>query len=252
MLCPRCQSALDQGDIRCDRCGLKVDAMAGYGGLTVHTGPSAASSGPLANTAAGSPMALAGWGQATMVLLGAVALGQGLVLGLRFTHDTVTVNRLYLGTALVLLAAAVTFMAWFYRLRHNAGLWGRQRRSQGWAIWGWIVPGPFLWFPLQIAQDSLRATTTPATRRGRNALLAAWWASWVLAWISSVELHTVTGIGANGVTIQKTQFSFLLGSTVVSNALTVVAAVLALWVVRMLSGLQHVRMAQSGLEPTHA
>ncbi|KRE37436.1 hypothetical protein ASG73_07065 [Janibacter sp. Soil728] len=51
------------------------------------------------------------------------------------------------------------------------------RRSDVWAVLGWIVPIVSLWFPLQVVSDSLSAMRGATPRR----LLTIWWTAWLVA-----------------------------------------------------------------------
>lgn len=50
------------------------------------------------------------------------------------------------------------------------------RRSDLWAVLGWIVS---LWFPLQVVSDSWSAVRGPSPRR----LLTLWWTAWLVAMV---------------------------------------------------------------------
>ena len=67
---------------------------------------------------------------------------------------------------IAVLCTIPVFLVWFSRVRHNAGLWGPQRRSRGWAIGAWFTPVVNLWFPYQIAAD---AVTPHADEPGAGA-----------------------------------------------------------------------------------
>lgn len=51
------------------------------------------------------------------------------------------------------------------------------RRSDVWAVLGWVVPIVNLWFPLQVVSDSLSAMRGASPRR----LLTVWWTAWLVA-----------------------------------------------------------------------
>jgi hypothetical protein len=217
-------------------CGIRHFRAAGQRG----PGPIAAAVSPPHDP----PLPVTGWGTATMILLGGVVVGHASLLILRLMESTALVDGIAWPTSVAMVGAAVSFLVWFYRLRRNAGRWGPQRRRPGWAIWGWFVPGPFLWFPFQIAQDALRATAPAATLARRNALLAGWWAAWVLAWLTGIRYRTYLGPTRGGTVVPTTKIEIYLGSTIASSILTVVAAGLAAVVVWQLTDLQTARLAR--------
>ncbi|MGH8859771.1 MAG: DUF4328 domain-containing protein, partial [Jatrophihabitantaceae bacterium] len=90
----------------------------------------------------------------------------------------------------VTIAAGIAFTLWFWQVRHQAGRYDprRQRRSQGWAFWGWIVPVVSLWFPYQIASDAVQST--PGDHAGTMRIVRVWWAFWVL----SLVINRVPGL----------------------------------------------------------
>ncbi|WP_406301120.1 DUF4328 domain-containing protein [Streptomyces sp. NBC_00885] len=57
----------------------------------------------------------------------------------------------------------IVFILWFRQMRENAQLCApdAHRRSPGWAVWGWIVPVVFLWFPRRITLDIGTASELP-------------------------------------------------------------------------------------------
>lgn len=144
---------------------------------------------------------------------------------------------------LVLVATAVLFVVWFFRLRRNAGLWApaAQRLGQGAAIWGWL-PVVNFWIPFQVAQDALTATKPPGSpdKTGKGAL-RFWWIMWVAmvvvgfvnrAW--GQELDTLAEVR------RYTSNSILL--TLVS----LVAAIAAIGAVRVLTAAQERRRTVTG------
>ncbi|MBL1066002.1 DUF4328 domain-containing protein [Streptomyces sp. 7-21] len=81
--------------------------------------------------------------------------------------------------ALLLLALAIVFWAWFWRLRVNAEFLagpGRLRYPRGMAFWGWLIPVGMFFIPKQMAND-IRAVSLGPTA-GRTPL-DVWWTIWV-------------------------------------------------------------------------
>lgn len=148
---------------------------------------------------------------------------------------------------LVFLAAAVVFVCWFVRVRKNAELLAPQAphaRKAGWVGWGWIVPVVSFWFPYQIARDSWRASAAQVGVRASEGLLGLWWAAWLLT-LGFGRVDQRMYLDAE--TSEEYVTSF--GLTVVTDLVDVVAAVLAILVVRRLTAMQEAKAAQLASVP---
>ncbi|WP_405063164.1 DUF4328 domain-containing protein [Kribbella sp. NBC_01505] len=86
------------------------------------------------------------------------------------------------------VAAAVFFVIWLWRARVNSEVFCQadHRRSHGWVLASWFVPGPNLWYPKQIVDDVWLASDpkTPVyaddLRRFRTpSLTSVWWVAWI-------------------------------------------------------------------------
>jgi hypothetical protein len=86
------------------------------------------------------------------------------------------------------VAAAVFFVLWLWRTRVNSEVFCQadHRRSHGWVLASWFVPGPNLWYPKQIVDDVWLASDpkTPVyaddLRRFRTPqLTSVWWVAWI-------------------------------------------------------------------------
>jgi len=143
-----------------------------------------------------------------------------------------------------LVVTAVFFLLWFHRAYVNLESLGARnlRFGKGWAVGAWFVPVLNLWRPKQIANDLWRASDpdAPADQGetwhggGVPALLAFWWAAFLLAgWTvvagSPFDAETVADL-------KRTTLSYLA-----SDSLDAVAAVLAVVVVRWTSARQELR-----------
>ncbi|HZX06346.1 DUF4328 domain-containing protein [Kribbella sp.] len=89
---------------------------------------------------------------------------------------------------IVSVAAAVVFVVWLWRVRVNSEVFSQadHRRSHGWVLASWFVPGPNLWYPKQIVDDVWIASDpkTPVyaddLRRFRTPpLTSVWWVAWI-------------------------------------------------------------------------
>jgi hypothetical protein len=176
------------------------------------------------------------------VLLGIDAAAALVLLPLRSTGSGAQTAVTVLA-GLVMAATAVVFIVWFSRIRHNAGVWGAQRRSRGWAIGAWFTPGVNLWFPYEIAADAADQHEAGPGGAGTLRLVRAWWAAWILAWVTGFHHYRTVGFLPDGSTRTVSAFNISLGGTTVSCAVTAIAAVLALIMVRRLSALQEARIA---------
>ncbi|WP_412079113.1 DUF4328 domain-containing protein [Streptomyces xanthophaeus] len=146
---------------------------------------------------------------------------------------------------LALLAIATVFIVWFYRVRCNAEIFRRDvfTQSRGWAIGGWFIPFANLVLPFRTAKQIWAASTQlgpdGSSRQISTAPLTAWWLVWVL---SQVVGRVFGKVYMDAETPEELRDAFALG--IVSDLLTVVAAVLALLFVRKLTAMQNTQAAQ--------
>ncbi|MCX4694949.1 DUF4328 domain-containing protein [Streptomyces sp. NBC_01408] len=146
---------------------------------------------------------------------------------------------------LALLSIAAVFIVWFYRVRCNAEIFRRDgfSQSRGWAIGGWFIPFANLVMPYRTAKQIWAASTQlgpdGASRQVSTAPLTAWWLVWVL---SQVVSQVFGRVYMNAETPEELRDAFALG--IVSDLLTVVAAVLAVLFVRKLTAMQNTYAAQ--------
>ncbi|MFH8370334.1 DUF4328 domain-containing protein [Streptomyces sp. NPDC018031] len=145
-------------------------------------------------------------------------------------------------TFLTFPVAVVVWLAWFRRVRINAGVFapGTQRLGRGWAIGAWFIPVGHLWIPKQISNDIWAASIPPHARAGGpRGVLHAWWLLWTtqtapiyfsLAWRtleetgSAAEARIVTAVDLTG------------------EVLTLAAAVFAILMVQRLTEMQERRI----------
>ncbi|MBH5336527.1 DUF4328 domain-containing protein [Streptomyces pactum] len=179
-------------------------------------------------------------------------------------EDLDEADDFYLGMSvinfLVQVPIIVVWVIWFRRLRLNAEVFapGRHRFGSGWAAGSWFTPVVQFWFPKQIANDIWRASTPQGPQAVRLALLSAWWVAFVSAFgvglVSSVmyavaedkadravEKGSIEDFEESGDALKGS-----LGLSMVSLTLLIVAAVLALLVIRQITRMQEQR---AGLGP---
>ncbi|MFF3620532.1 DUF4328 domain-containing protein [Streptomyces sp. NPDC002467] len=186
---------------------------------------------------------------------GANVYARSLMTDLIADRDTVSEGSLDLsdvmtGAAgslqlLTVLGTAALFITWFHRVRVNGEIFRRDgfTRTRGWAIGGWFVPIGNLFIPYQTALEIWAASTQQAPdgsyRRVSTAPVTAWWALWVLAAISD---RVFSVLYARAETPETLRSASSVG--IVSDLLTVAAAVLAIVFVRRLTALQNTKAAQ--------
>ena len=76
----------------------------------------------------------------------------------------------------LLLATAFAFIWWLF-VRYRA--LDDRRRTPGWALWSWLVPGLNLVEPYRIAREVHAGGSRGATDRA-PWLVFGWWSSWLL------------------------------------------------------------------------
>ncbi|MEU5454359.1 MULTISPECIES: DUF4328 domain-containing protein [Streptomyces] len=264
MLCTRCRirtAVTDDG--LCTFCsgtrpplsdGL-MPPVAGPGGWGVATWPR-------------SPVGLA---RAVTALLGLViaadlfAIGTGLHLrGLWqqveaggalniYVGDGRTAETLYGIAALsqggALLATGVVFIIWFHRTRRNAEVFDPsvQRMGPGWAVGGWFVPIANFWFPYRVASGVWEASaqTRPdgGWRTVPRAPLNLWWGAWVVSLLCTRVTERLWDRAVDAEEVVRAA-----GLVAASDAVDIVAAVLAVLYVRAVTGMQ-VERALHGRAP---
>jgi hypothetical protein len=149
-----------------------------------------------------------------------------------------------------LLAAASTFLAWFYRAYANLPRLGIQhlRHRPGWAIGSWFVPVLSLVRPKQIANDIWRGSDPTSPDRQPDwhepvsPLLHWWWALFLLnGFLGQASLRLWNASHS---------ISRLRSATdvdIASSAVSIIAAGLAGWVVYRLSDRQTQRIESVAL-----
>ncbi|WP_420121026.1 DUF4328 domain-containing protein [Nakamurella sp.] len=143
------------------------------------------------------------------------------------------------------VATAIVFLIWFRRLRINAGWWAPQvqRRSQGWAVGGWFVPVVNLWFPFTIARDILAGSRPPGSAdRSGQTVVTLWWIVWIVQLVLGVAYR---GMTRDPRTID--DYVTIANTGVAISVVDLVLTVLAVLVVRLLTGLQERRLVADGL-----
>ncbi|TDX08783.1 DUF4328 domain-containing protein [Kribbella sp. VKM Ac-2566] len=147
---------------------------------------------------------------------------------------------------IVSVAAAVVFVIWLWRARVNSEVFSQadHRRSHGWVLASWFVPGPNLWYPKQIVDDVWIASDpktpvyTDDLRRFRTpTLTSVWWVAWIGALAFDVVVRRF--LMWMEATVGSLRGIALAGTA--SLVLTVVSAVAATMVIRKINHMQTTR-----------
>ncbi len=149
-----------------------------------------------------------------------------------------------------MLATAVVFVIWFYRARDNAEYFAQDicTMGHGWAIGAWFVPVANLWLPYRVAREVWQASAQSmpdgSWRKVSHAPVKAWW----FLWIGSLAVDKIGSTFYNHADSANAlrQASIVV---MVSDLLSVAAAVFAILFVRKLTAMQEVSVTP---EPTAA
>ncbi|HEX8354667.1 MAG TPA: DUF4328 domain-containing protein, partial [Pyrinomonadaceae bacterium] len=144
-----------------------------------------------------------------------------------------------LGAFLVYVALVVAFLMWLHRASKNVPALGNPKsaveHSPGWAVGSFFVPFVNLVVPYKAVRE-VWVKSDPAVRAGDDfmfaqpssaPLLLGWWVTWI---VSNVASNISLRLHAGGET-PDTQ-GFVAGVDIVSDVLGIVAAALAILVVR--------------------
>jgi len=171
-------------------------------------------------------------------LLGRIESGAGVSLSEANASDH---RQAVMGLVQValFLVTAVLFIRWFRRAYLNVDALGGERRfGAGWAIGAWFVPVVNLWRPKQIANDLWRTSEPGVLRLERGSPLLAWW--WGTFLVSSwLDGRAALASGSTAHELRSSAVVYLA-----SDALDVVAVVLAVAVVLTLTRRQEERRRQ--------
>ncbi|MEU2165067.1 DUF4328 domain-containing protein [Streptomyces sp. NPDC019208] len=145
------------------------------------------------------------------------------------------------------LVCGIVFIVWFRQMRENAQLFApdAHRKSPGWAVWGWIVPVVFLWFPRRITLDIWTASElrrdVPDAPRTPVTIVNVWWTVWICDVMLSnlASRYYVRAEEADAI-------KQAVGLLMVADVLDIGAAVMAILVVRRLTRMQQRRAAWAG------
>ncbi|WP_405553323.1 DUF4328 domain-containing protein [Streptomyces sp. NBC_01171] len=217
MICASCHSTeAVTGETRCARCAPAVPF--------VPPGP------PLR-----SPVGL---GQATAVMLGLVGVGDLVAIWADLAQPSLPAGSvLDIAQGVLLLATAVVYLCWLWRVRVNAEVFdaSSQSKARGWTIGGWFIPFVNFWFPRRIVLDAWDASA-PQGRPAGHGLVDLWWTAWVAGLVADRLLRVESGAGMLAVV----------------DGIDLVAAALAAVVVLKLTRMQNEKALQGPSLPSAA
>ena len=136
--------------------------------------------------------------------------------------------------ALMMVACAVVFVVWLWRVRLNAEVFAPDghRKARPWVIAGWVVPIVSLWYPRRVVVDIWDASGTGDKPDG-HALINAWWTLWLLSITLGQFLYAAFD---DADTSQETHDA--VPQAMLADGLDLVAALLAAAVVLRLTRMQ--------------
>lgn len=139
------------------------------------------------------------------------------------------------GQVVALLACAVVYVIWFWRVRVNAEVFAPEGHSKarGWVIAGWFVPFANLWYPRRVMLDVWNASSPGAKPEG-HALVNVWWTLWLL---TNVAGRFVASQAGEADTVQEIHDSMV--QMFFADGVDLVAAVFAGAVVLRLTRMQN-------------
>ncbi|MGW4222553.1 DUF4328 domain-containing protein [Streptomyces bauhiniae] len=220
MICASCHSTeAVTGETRCARCA-PADSFAPF----VPPGP------PLR-----SPVGL---GQATVVMLGLVGASDVVSLWVDWRlPSSRTMAVVGIAQGVLLLATAVVYLCWLWRVRVNAEVFdaSSQSKARWWTIGGWFIPFVNFWFPRRIVLDAWDASA-PQGRPSGHGLVDLWWTAWVAGLIADRLLRVESGAGM----------------LAVADGIDLLAAALAAVVVLRLTRMQNEKALQGPSLPSAA
>ncbi|MBD3010329.1 MULTISPECIES: DUF4328 domain-containing protein [unclassified Streptomyces] len=150
------------------------------------------------------------------------------------------------GTGVAALVLVVLWLVWFRTAYINSTVLnpGRQRFGSGYAVGAWFIPIAQLWLPKQIANDVWTSSTPPGPGRRGRAVLHWWWTLFVIMFL----MFPVNGISeVIGDNSREQRPSVII--SIIDDSIGVLAAVLAIAVVRRITKMQEQRAARPVGQP---
>lgn len=144
------------------------------------------------------------------------------------------VRAIDVASLVAFVIAAATFIIWLRQVRGNAERFCKapHRHSRTWVTGSWFVPVINLWFPKQIVDDIV-AASTPRTSahandlpRLRASVVLTWWTTW----IAGIVIDVAYGFTPDPI--------WTAGVSTASAVALIVCAVFAVRVIQLINQLQ--------------
>lgn len=200
---------------------------------------------PVGSAVMNAPWLLARFAQAAIAAAAVADVFRALALRAHELHPTnASLNEFGFRSMVfvnLMTAAAVVFLVWFSRCRRNARLLAPGAASQPgvWAVVAWLIPVVNLWVPRWLVLEVHRASSPGTPEKGRDEVLVnVWWAAW--AGHTAVAMASQFGGGTT------------MPLLVVTEALNLAAAVLAMFVIQRITGLQSAALRTASPTPVAA
>lgn len=146
-----------------------------------------------------------------------------------------------------MLGAVVLFLIWIHRAsQHAHGMHRELTFSPGWSVGWWFVPIACWWMPYQVATEIWRASdesAPPIWRKGSvPVLFPFWWLAWLATNITGTFAYR---LGGRADTVHEVVGASRYG--LIGDATGVVAAILAIFVVRAMRHRQAALVHNAGV-----
>ncbi|MGJ5753790.1 uncharacterized protein DUF4328 [Streptomyces puniciscabiei] len=132
-----------------------------------------------------------------------------------------------------LVATAVVYLCWLWRVRVNAEVFDQSAHDlgRGWTIGAWFCPIVNLWFPRRIVLNVWDASV-PWGEPYRHRAVNAWWTLWIISILTSWLAYTSWG-QAHTARLLYGAAGQMLFSDMVDSAAAVLAIVVVVRLTRM-------------------
>lgn len=150
----------------------------------------------------------------------------------------------------IFILTVIFFLVWLYRAYNNlpALKAGNLEFSPGWAVGWWFIPIATLFKPFQVIRELWNESDPDfdpelsflSSNVGAPAFIGFWWACWLIYNITS-RISNNLGESSNN-----DAETFLLIAFIISNVFGVIAAVLAIMIVKGVTQRQEIRFQKLG------
>jgi hypothetical protein len=153
---------------------------------------------------------------------------------------------------LLFLVAGVLVIVWLWRARANAQFFcdAPHRHRRGWVIGGWMVPIVSLWFPVQVVDDVVRASSPYVWPRNGSlqaapqaAVVQRWWGTYLGMNLTSVFATTQqsSALAATSATAAQSGLDTGAALSIVSTVLAGLSAMFLIQLIALVDRLQSSR-----------